>query len=179
MCCEIRSITGAACAKRGQWQTAADGFRQANHVRLYAEVFAGAAPGKLCAGFHFVEDEQRAIFRGDIAQTLQKTGLRHAQADVHQNRLENNRGDLAGIFAETALDAAEIVEAGDDHVGERRFGHAAAAGDGVGRVGVAVVFGLGLDADERGVMQVRGKRLRTLGFCRGPWRRARCGKRAS
>src|SRR5580692_4221874 len=143
----------AAGSKCGERQAAADGFSQTDHVGLYAEVFAGAAPAKLCAGFYFIEDEQGAIFCGDITEALQEAGLRHAQAHVHENGLENNRGDLTGTFAEAPLDAAEIVEAGYDNVGQSGFGDAAAARHGIGRVGIAVVFGLGLDADERGVMQ--------------------------
>ena len=86
-----------ARSESSQRQSATDGFRQANHVRLHAEIFAGAAPRQLRTGFYFVEDQQRAVFGGDVAQTLQKALLRHAQADVHQNRLENDGSDLSRL----------------------------------------------------------------------------------
>ena len=63
------------------------------------KVFGGAAPCQFRAGLHFVEDQQRAVLRRNLAQALQKAGLRHAQTDVHQDRLENDRGNLAGILA--------------------------------------------------------------------------------
>src|SRR6266581_1930973 len=47
----------AARAECSQRQAAADGLCQADHVRLHAEKFAGTAPGKLRARFHFVEDQ--------------------------------------------------------------------------------------------------------------------------
>src|SRR5260370_11794539 len=46
-----------------------------------------------------------------------------------------------------------MVDAGEDNIVERSFRPAPAAGNGVGSVRIAVVFDLGLDADERGVMQ--------------------------
>ena len=91
----------------------------------------------------------------EIAQALQETGLRHAQTDIHQNRLENDRRDLAGIFFEAPLDAAEIVEAGDDDVGQRCLRDAAATGNGIRRVGIAVFFGFGLHADRARCRAVR------------------------
>src|SRR6267154_1313195 len=140
----------AECSER---QTTTDGLGQADHVRLYAEEVARAAPGKLGSGFHFVKNQQSAVLGADITQSLQKSGLRQAQSDVHEDGLENDGGDLAGILLESIFDALHIVEAGDDNILERSFRHATAAGNGVGRIWIAVVFCLGLDADERGVMQ--------------------------
>ena len=94
---------GAEGRKRN---TAADGFRQGDHVRLHAKVFAGAAPTEFRASFHFVENQQRAIFGADVAQALEKTGLRHAEADVHHNRFDDDRGDLTGKLFEAIFDAA-------------------------------------------------------------------------
>ena len=58
-------------------------------------------------GLHFVEDQQRAVFGGNVAQPFEEAGLRHAQSDVHQDRFENDRRDLAGIFLEAALDGCQ------------------------------------------------------------------------
>ena len=108
---------------------------------------------ELRACFHFVEDQQRAVFVAEVAESLQESWLRNAEADVHQNRLEDDGRDLAGIFFEAPLDAMEIVEAGDDDVGDGGFRDTAATGNGVGRVGIAIFFGFGFHADERGVVQ--------------------------
>src|SRR5690348_7176349 len=143
----------AACAKSAERQSAADGLRKADDIRLHAEEFACAAPSQLCAGLHLVEDEQRAILAADVAQALEETRLRDAETDVHHDGLENDGGDLAGIFAEAALDAREIVKGCDDDIGERGFRNARAARNAGWGVGIAVVFGLGLHADESGVVE--------------------------
>ena len=144
---------GTARSKRAERQTATDGFGQADDVWLDTEKFAGAAPGEFRAGFYFVEDEQRAAPARNVAQTLKETRLGHTQTHVHQDGLENDGGDLAGIFLEAALNARKIVEGGNNNVGERGFRNAGATGNARGRVGIAVVFSLGLHADERGVVQ--------------------------
>ena len=144
----------AAGAESAERKAAADGFGEANHVWLDAEEFRGAAPGELRAGFDFVEDEQSAVFIAKIAEALEEAGLRKAEADVHENGFENDGGDLSGIFLEAALDAGEVVERGDFHVVERGLRNTAAAGNGIWRYGIApVVVGLGLDADESGVVE--------------------------
>ena len=120
---------------------------------MHAEIFAGAAPAEFRAGFHFVENQQRAVFVADLAQAFQEAGLRHAEADVHQNRFENDRGNLAGIFFEAALDRGEIVERGNHNVGDRRFRHAQTAGDRCWIVDVAIVGSVRLHADQSAVMQ--------------------------
>src|SRR6185437_4036330 len=144
---------GTARAECGERQAAADGFRQADYVRLNAEVFAGAAPRQFRSCFYFVEDKQRAVFRGDLAQALQETRLWHAEPDIHQNRFQNNCGNLSRILTEAALDAREVIERCDNHVGKRSFWHPSSAGDGVGRVGISVFLGLRLNADQSRVMQ--------------------------
>src|SRR5260370_39696779 len=54
---------------------------------------------------------------------------------------------------ETLFDAVQIVKTGNDNVFERCLRHAGAAGNGIRRVRVSILFRLGLDADERCVMQ--------------------------
>jgi len=82
--------------------------------------------------FDFVEDQQRSVFGANVAQALQESGLRHAQADVHQDGLENNRGDLARIFAEAPLDAARLLKLATTTLAREVFWNAAAAGHGIG-----------------------------------------------
>src|SRR6267154_2551416 len=52
-------------AESGEWQASANRFGEADHVRLHVEVFTGTAPSELGAGFHFVEDQERAVLCGD------------------------------------------------------------------------------------------------------------------
>src|SRR5467141_1042730 len=159
----------AARAERSQRQAPTDGLGKTDHVRLHAEKFAGAAPGKLCARLYFVEDQQRAVLAANIAQPLQEAGLRHAQSDVHEDGFENDRGDLSGILLKTIFDALQVVEAGDDNILERGLRYAASPRNGIGRIRIAVLFRLGLDADERGVMKsvVRAFELQNLVAARG------------
>ena len=84
---------------------------------------------------------------------MQETRLRNAQPDVHQNGLQDNCRYLSWILAEAALDASEVIERSDDDVCERGLGHTASSGNGVRRVGISVLLGFGLHADERRVMQ--------------------------
>ena len=56
----------------------------------------------------------------DLAQSLQKARLRHAQADVHQDRLEDDGRDLARILLEAQLDGGQIVEGRNQHIGDRQ-----------------------------------------------------------
>ena len=113
----------------------------------------GAAPAQLRAGFHFVEDQQRAVFGGNVAQPLQKAGLRHAQADVHQNRFQNDGRDLAGILLEAQLDAGQVVEGRSENVGHGGFRHSEPARHRSRSVDIAVVGRVRLHADQRGIVQ--------------------------
>src|SRR6202522_14933 len=100
---------GPAGADRSQGDASADRFGAADHVRLHVEILTGSAPAELGAGFYFVEDQERAVFRGQVAKALQKAGLRYAEADVHENWFQNDRGDLAGILFEATFDGGKVV----------------------------------------------------------------------
>src|SRR5712692_5609893 len=143
----------AARSEGSQRQTTADGLGEADHVGLDAEKVARAAPRQLGAGFYFVKNQQRAVLGANIAQPLQESGLRQAQSDVHEDWLENDGGDLAGILFKPIFDALQIVKAGDDNVLERSLWNTTASRNRSGCIRITVVFGLGLDADERSVMQ--------------------------
>ena len=110
MCCEIRSITDLLVPNAAKGKPPPIDLARQIMSGCDAEVFARAAPSELCTGFHFVEDQQRAVFVADLAQALQETRLRHAETDVHQDRLEDDRGDFTGIFFEPTLDGGEIVK---------------------------------------------------------------------
>src|SRR6202051_1432434 len=120
---------------------------------MNVEVFAVAAPAEFSAGFHFVEDEERAVLVGDVAQAFEEAGLGHAEADVHQNWFKNDRGNFAGIFFEAALDRSEIVEGGDLDIGDCGFRYAESAGNCRGVLDVAELGRVRLDADQSGIVQ--------------------------
>src|SRR5271170_4408258 len=120
---------------------------------MNVEIFTGAAPAEFGAGLYFVEDQERAVFRGDLAQTLQEAWFRHAEADVHKDWFENDRGNFAGIFFETAFDGSQVVEGGDEDVCDSGFRHTESAGNGDGIVDIAEVGSVGLYADQGGVVQ--------------------------
>src|SRR4051794_8851711 len=140
----------AACAEGGERESAADGFRKADHVGLDVEVFASAATAELCAGFHFVKDEQRAMLSAKRAQTFKEASLRHANADVHRHRFEDQRGDLPFVLFESAFDAREIVKGGDQRV---LPAHDSCAGGNLIRFARASpLFRLGLHADHGSIV---------------------------
>ena len=47
----------------------------------------------------------------------------------------------------------KIIERGNNHIRDGSLWHAASAGNGIRRVGIAIIFRLGFYADERSVMQ--------------------------
>src|ERR1035438_8037967 len=120
---------------------------------MNAEVFAGAPPTEFAAGFDFVEDQQRAVFVADLAQAFQEAGLRNAEADVHENGLEDDRRNLVGILFETTLDSSEVIEGGDEHISDGRFRHAETARNRGRRVDIAIVGSVRLYADQSAVVQ--------------------------
>ena len=82
-----------------------------------------------------------------------KARLRHAQADVHQDRFQNDGRDLAGILLEAQFDTGQIVEGSNDNVSDRGFRHSQPAGNRCRSVDVAVVGRVRLHADQRGIVQ--------------------------
>src|SRR5262245_10815853 len=80
-------LARAECAER---ETAADGFREADHVGLYAEEVAGAAPGEFRASLDFVKNQQRAVRVAEFAKSFEEARLRQAEAYVHQDRFAND-----------------------------------------------------------------------------------------
>src|SRR5436190_6082542 len=106
----------AACAKGSKGEAATNGFRQANHVRLDLEIFAGTAASELGAGLDFVEDQQRAVLGAQSAQAFEETGFRHADANIHRHRLKDQCRDLAFVLFEDTLNTRKVVEGCDQSV---------------------------------------------------------------
>jgi len=118
---KIRSITDLLAPNAANGRPPPIDLARQINVGVNVEVFAGAAPAEFGAGFYFVENQERAIFRGEVAKTFQETRLGHAEADIHQNGLKNDGGNFAGIFFEAPLDAAEVIEGGNGDVGRWRI----------------------------------------------------------
>ena len=141
-----------AGSKRGQGESATDGFCQADHVGFDVEIFAGATPAHLSSGLHFVEDEQRAMFRAQLAQAFQISRLRHANTDIHRHRLQNESGYLSGILLKQPLCARQIIEDGDQGGAPGAFWNARTCGNLLRRGGAAIFVGLGFHAHHSGIV---------------------------
>ena len=79
--------------------------------------------------------------------------MRHAQADIHQNRLKNDRGDLARILFETPFDSGKVIERRDLHVLNGGFRYTKATCNGCGIIDVAKVRSMRLHANQCAVVQ--------------------------
>src|SRR5581483_9448366 len=90
-------------------QSAANDFSQRREVRADAEQLLRAAQGEAEAGHYFIEDEQGAVMRGDLAQELQVAGPGRHASHVADNRLDDHAGDLPGKSGEGPLDRGAVV----------------------------------------------------------------------
>ena len=108
-------------------------------------------------GHHLVEHEQRAVRLGDGTQPLEKA--RHGQDEAHVagDRLDDDRGNLAGKAVEQLLDRAEIVVRRGQRVGDRGSGDAGRVGQPERRDPRA-----GLDEERIGVPVVVARELHDL-----------------
>ncbi|OQA43269.1 MAG: hypothetical protein BWY52_01922 [Chloroflexi bacterium ADurb.Bin325] len=106
-------------------------------------------------GHHLVEDQQRAVGPGQLAQAGQEAGLRRHDAHVARHRLDDHRGDLPRVPGEQLRRGWQVVEGRDQRIRGHGRGHAGGIGQAQGRhagagahqqhVGVAVVAALELD----------------------------------
>ena len=69
-----------------------------------AEALARAAGRDAEAGHHLVEDQQRAVLVGERAQRREEAGIGRDEARVADDRLDDDRGDAAGVLAQQRLD---------------------------------------------------------------------------
>ena len=101
------------------------------------------------AGHDFVEDEERAVTRGDGANGGEVADVGHDEADVAAVGLENDAGDLAGVGGERGVEGGGVVVGENDGLAGEGGGYAGAVGVAVGeragtgfdeqRIGMAVV----------------------------------------
>ena len=93
---------GAATIGR-QGQAAAHDLTEAGQIRANAIKRLRASIGDAKAGHHLVENEQRAVLRGDSAQFLQEAGFRQDEARIGRIRLDDHTGDLVAFFLKQLL----------------------------------------------------------------------------
>jgi len=85
------------------------------------------------------------VFGANIPQPLQESGLRHAQPHVHQNGLENDRGDLAGFSRKRRSTLLRLLKLATTTLAREAFGMPPPPGNGIGSIRIAPIFGFGLD----------------------------------
>ena len=71
---------------------------------------ANILPGAAHARLHFVDDEQHAVLRRELAQPLEERCRRHDVAALALNRLDDDRRDLVGrdqVHQDLLLDERE------------------------------------------------------------------------
>ena len=110
-------------AERRQRESAANRLRQANHIRRHAKVFRSAAPAEFCARLDFVEDQQRAVLIAERPQPFQKSFLRHAEANVHHDRFQDDGRHFIRILSEPAFHRFQIIERSNQHICDARLRH--------------------------------------------------------
>ena len=145
----------ATAAVGADRHAAADDLAERAQVRRDAVALLRAAERDAEAGHHFVEDQQRAVLRAQLAQVLQVAVARQDAVGVADDRLDDQAGDLAADVVEQLRRGIEIVVGQRQReVGERRRHarrirqaqrHHAAAGLHQEAVAVAVVAAFELD----------------------------------
>ena len=109
----------AECPKR---QAATDGFGEGNQVGFDTKDPSSTRPTSSDAGFYFVKHEQRAVSAGDFAHGLQVSLLRHADADVLHDWLDDERSNVAA--SQRTLERFGIVVRDHDGVTHDALGDA-------------------------------------------------------
>ena len=144
-------------AEDADGQAAADDFAQRDQIGIERVELAGAAESNAKAGHDLVDDEQRAVLRGEGAQTGEIAGRGRNAAGVADDGLDDDGGNGIGMGSERGFDRGKIVvgqskgEVGDFFRHAGRAGNAecryAGAGFDQQAVGVAVIAALELDDD--------------------------------
>ena len=116
---------------------------------FYAVARLSASAGHSEASHDLVEDQDCAIFTGDVAQAFKKPGNRRNTSHIASDRLDDDTGYFARIFVEYGLHGSDVVErriqriSGDGFRDTRRIwnaqGQYAAAGFDQQGIGMAVV----------------------------------------
>ena len=108
----IQDIGAASyCACR---QPASQDFGHRREVRLDAIAHLGAAGRRAEPGDHLVDDEQRVIAAGDLAEVPEELRLGGEHAHVSARRLDDGGCDIV-VFGECALHESNVVVRDDGH----------------------------------------------------------------
>ena len=83
------------------------------------------------AGLDLVEDQHRAMRRGQLTDALQVAGERRDDADVELDRLDDDRRDLAPMTLEDRGQRLGVVVRRDDRLLDARARQAGRGGHGV------------------------------------------------
>ena len=125
-------------------ESAADDFAHRGEVGGEGFEFLYAAFGETEAGHDFVEDEEGAMFGGDVAEKLEVAGLGEDESGVGGVGLDDDGGDLVAEVREGFLEAFDVVVGeADCFVGEGFWN--------AGGIGLAAGEGTGAGGDEEGV----------------------------
>src|SRR6185436_7271105 len=93
-------------------------------VRLDAIDLLRATEGKAESGHDLVEDEQRAVLGGDVAQPFEESGRGNDHAHIANDRLHDHRGDDFLVTLEGVTNGVEVVVVGGDGELGKFFGNA-------------------------------------------------------
>ena len=99
-------LTPANCRDR---EATGHGFGVGGKIRLEIKVFAGAAQRDTKTGDHFVEDRDGTFLLAEFDHARQVSLAGHAGTAVDQNRLTNDRRDLARVLLKHLAKCLQIV----------------------------------------------------------------------
>mmetsp|Transcript_10241 Transcript_10241/g.17627 ORF Transcript_10241/g.17627 Transcript_10241/m.17627 type:complete len:515 (-) Transcript_10241:180-1724(-) len=147
----LHDVLAAAVGADGE--AAADDLAHGGHVGGDAEVALRAAVRDAEAGHHLVEDQQRAVLGGQLAQALQELLGGGDEARVAHHGLQDDGRHL--VLLQQGLHALQVLVGGDQGAGGGALGHAGGVGQAEGgharaglheeAIGVAVVAPVELD----------------------------------
>jgi len=140
---ELVHDVGAA-AEGSDGEASADDLAHGGEVGGEGFEFLDAALGEAEAGHDLVEDEEGAVFGGEVAEELEVSGLGEDEAGVGGVGLDDDGGDLVSHGGEGFLETFDVVVGEDDGFVGEGFGDA-------GRVWFAAGEGPGASGDEEGV----------------------------
>ncbi len=69
-----------------------------------------ASVGDAETGHHLIQDQQRSVARGDIAQRFEKSRLRRNAAHIAHHRFHDHAGDLAAMLAKRLFQRIGRIE---------------------------------------------------------------------
>ena len=104
----------ASAAEGPERHAAADHLAESGQVGRDAIKALGAVQANAEAGHHLVEDQHRAVLRGQFAHGPEKFGGRHDQVHVAHDRLDDDGGDPVAMSGKGIGELLRII-VGKDH----------------------------------------------------------------